>query len=50
MNEINRYQDYEQETNRDAYAYEKRHYEEEKSYRRRIDDELEREYFKHDGY
>jgi len=42
---LNRYQDYECETNQDAYEYEKRQYEREEAYRENIDRELERDYF-----
>ena len=42
---FNRYQDYEAETNSDAYEYEKRCFEEEEEYRKAIDEEIERYYF-----
>ena len=42
---LNRYQDYECETNQDAYEYEKRQYEREEAYRENIGRELERDYF-----
>ena len=42
---FNRYQDYEVETNNDAYEYMKRNYEKEESYRRSIREELDRDYF-----
>lgn len=44
-NPFNRYQDYENETNKDAYEYEKRQYEREERYRDEISREIDREYF-----
>jgi hypothetical protein len=46
---LNRYQDYERETNQDAYEYEKRQYEREETYWKDIDRELERNYFGNKG-
>lgn len=45
MHPLNRYRDYESETNNDAYEYEKRCYEREERYWAEIDNELERDYF-----
>jgi hypothetical protein len=45
MSKLNRYQNYEQETNRDAYDYEKRRYEQEEAYWENISRELDRDYF-----
>lgn len=45
MYKLNKYQDYENETNQDMYEYEKRCYEEEELRRERIRQELERDYF-----
>lgn len=42
---FNSYQDYKNETNRDAYEYEKRQYEQEEIYREEISREIDREYF-----
>lgn len=45
MCSLNRYTNYEYETNKDAYEYEKRQYEKEEKYWNEIDKELERDYF-----
>jgi hypothetical protein len=42
---LNRYQDYERETNQDAYEYEKRCFEREETYWNNISRENERDYF-----
>jgi len=42
---FNRYQDYERQTNKAAYGYEKRQYELEEARREKIREELERDYF-----
>jgi hypothetical protein len=42
---LNRYQNYEIETNNDAYEYEKRQCEREEIYWRNLDREIDREYF-----
>lgn len=42
---FNRYQDYENETNKDAYEYEKRQYEQEEKYREKLSREIDKEYF-----
>ena len=42
---FNPYQNYESETNRDAYEYEKRQYEREETRREEISNEIDREYF-----
>ena len=42
---LNRYQDYEHETNQDAYEYEKRCFEREEAYWNSISRENERDYF-----
>jgi hypothetical protein len=42
---FNSYQDYENETNKDAYEYEKRQYEREERYREELSREIDREYF-----
>jgi hypothetical protein len=44
-NPFNRHQDYEQETNKDAYDYESRCFEREERYREDIRRELDRDYF-----
>ena len=44
-NPFNSYQDYENETNQDAYEYEKRQYEREETYREELSRETDREYF-----
>ena len=43
---FNKYQDYENETNQDAYDYKKRCYEREELYREQVREELERDYFR----
>ena len=43
---MNRYQNYDLETNKDAYDYEKRQYDREQLYRQEIKQELERDYFR----
>lgn len=42
---LNRYQNYEQEANKDAYEHEKRQCEREEEYWRELDREFDREYF-----
>ncbi len=43
---LNRYQNYKEETNRDAYEYEKRRHDEEESYWRRLNEEIERDLYR----
>lgn len=45
MHELNRYRNYDEETNSDARDYEKRCFEEEEECRNAIDEEIERYYF-----
>ena len=42
---FNPYQDYENETNQDAYEYEKRQYEREEIYREELSREIDKAYF-----
>ena len=44
-NPFNPYQDYENETKKDAYEYEKRQYEREEVYREEISREIDRELY-----
>jgi len=44
-NPFNHYQNYENETNKDAYEYEKRQYIQEERYREELSREIDREYF-----
>jgi hypothetical protein len=50
MSVFNRYQNYENETNQDAYEYEKRHYESEEIYRENIRREVDQDYFREVDY
>lgn len=43
--ELNHYQNYENETNQNAYEYEKRQCEHEETYWRDLDREVDKEYF-----
>jgi len=43
---LNRYQNYKEETNHDAYEYEKRRHDEEEVYWKRLDKEIERDLYK----
>jgi len=43
---LNRYQNYKEETNHDAYEYEKRRHDEEEAYWRRLDEEIERDLYR----
>ena len=43
---LNRYQNYKEETNYDAYEYEKRRHDEEEAYWRRLDEEIERDLYR----
>jgi len=43
---LNRYQNYKEETSHDAYEYEKRRHDEEDAYRRRLNEEIERDLYR----